>query len=509
MKPELLTTIRTLLAQGATQREIERFTGVDRKTIRRYQRANSSGVATGAEAGDEQIPPPRPPAPTLSACAPHRAWIEAQVELGRNAVSIYQDLVELHGFAHSYNSVKRFVASLKRRAPERFDVLEFLPGEEAQVDYGQGAPTLHANGKYRRPYLFVMTLKFSGKSFRKVVWQTSQETWARLHEEAFRALGGCCKYVVLDNLKEGVIRPDIYAPELNPVYAAMLAHYSAVADPCRVRDPNRKGTVENAIQHTQTTALKGRRFESIEAQNEWLAHWEERWAAPRIHGRKKRQVAELFREEQPHLQPLPASGFAFFRQSVRTVDDAGLVQVEGSYYAALPAAPHSEVTVRAFAQSIEILDARGQLLRRHPKATRKGAFVLEGTDRIFNPSRETTRMLARMDKIGPRTAAFARELFARLGRPGQRAIYGLVQLPRRYTRADIEAVCAQLLAADCLSYAAVKRALERRQAAAASPPATTSVEGPQIRPITDYQSFWETHTRTHHDDGDLDGHVHH
>jgi len=348
LKPELLTTIRTLLAQGATQREIERFTGVDRKTIRRYQRAaNSSGVATGSAAtaaggtaAAGQIPPPRPPASaTPSACAPHRVWIEAQVELGRNAVSIYQDLVEQHGFAHAYNSVKRFVAGLKRRAPERFDVLEFLPGEEAQVDYGLGAPTRHANGKYRRPYLFVMTLKYSGKSFRKVVWKTDQEVWARLHEEAFRALGGCCKYVVLDNLKEGVIRPDIYAPELNPVYAAMLAHYGVVADPCRVRDPNRKGTVENAIQHTQGTALKGRRFESIEAQNDWLAHWEERWAAPRIHGRKKRQVAELFGEERPHLQPLPATAFVLFRQGVRTVDDAGLVQVEGAYYAALPAAP--------------------------------------------------------------------------------------------------------------------------------------------------------------------------
>jgi hypothetical protein len=31
-----------------------------------------------------------------------------------------------------------------------------------------------------------------------------------------------------------------------------------------VRDPDRKGTVEKAIQHTQDTALKGRRFESIE-----------------------------------------------------------------------------------------------------------------------------------------------------------------------------------------------------------------------------------------------------
>ena len=74
------------------------------------------------------------------------------------------------------------------------------------------------------------------------------------------------------------------------MYAAMLAHYGVVADPAACGDPNRKGTVENAIQHTQTTALKGRRFDSIEAQNAWLAHWEERWAALRIHGRKKRQV---------------------------------------------------------------------------------------------------------------------------------------------------------------------------------------------------------------------------
>jgi len=510
LKPDLLISIQTLLRRGATQREIERFTGVDRKTIRRYQRqANSPGVATGSDAAADQIPSPRPPAAgaTISACEPHRAWIEAQVELGRNAVSIFQDLVEMHGFAHAYNSVKRFVATLRRRAPERFDVLEFLPGEEAQVDYGQGALTLWRPGRYKRPYLFVMTLKFSGKSFRKVVWKTSQEIWARLHEEAFRAMGGCTRYVVLDNLKEGVIRPDIYAPELNPVYAAMLAHHGVVADPCRVRDPNRKGTVENAIQHTQSTALKGRKFESIEAQNEWLAHWEERWAAPRIHGRKKRQVAEIFREEQPHLQPLPATAFQFFRQGIRTVDDAGLVQVDGSYYAALPALPHSEVTVRIFVHGIEVIDAQGQLLRRHAKTARKGDFAIEDADRIFNPSRETVRILTRIAKIGPHTAALARALFERLGRPGQRAIYGLANLPRTYARADIEAVCERLLAADCLSYAAVKRALERRSAVAAPPPAMTAV-GPQIRPITEYQSFWETHAQTHLE-GEPDGNVFH
>ena len=146
LKPHLRITVETLLRKGRSQREVERLTGVDRKTIRRYEREgreassppNSPGVATGSE-GDEsgvlagETPPPRPPArapkEARSACEEHRAWIEDQVQLGRNAQSIYQDLVEGFGFAHRYNSVKRFVRTLKACAPERFDVLESSPGE--------------------------------------------------------------------------------------------------------------------------------------------------------------------------------------------------------------------------------------------------------------------------------------------------------------------------------------------------------------------------------------------
>ena len=130
LKPNVRITVQTLLKNGTSQREIERVTGVDRKTIRRYAReANSPGVATGSGAPESQNPPPRPPAVASSACEAHREWIESQVQLGRNAVSIYQDLVELHGFEHRYNSVKRFVHTLRKRAPQRFDVLEYLPGE--------------------------------------------------------------------------------------------------------------------------------------------------------------------------------------------------------------------------------------------------------------------------------------------------------------------------------------------------------------------------------------------
>ena len=94
----------------------------------------------------------------------------------------------------------------------------------------------------------------------------------------------------------------------------------------RVVDPDRKGAIESTIKHTQNTVLKGLKFNCIEDQNAWLAHWEERWATGRIDGRKRRHVIQLFLEETPHLQPPPLQGFRFFTQETRTVDDAGLVR---------------------------------------------------------------------------------------------------------------------------------------------------------------------------------------
>ena len=202
MKPHLQTTIQTLLQAKASQREIERVTGISRHTIRAYQQrfaadlANCPGVATGPVASvAAQTAPPRPPAVVpvaTSLCEPHREFIEAQLRLKRNAMAIYQDLVDQNGFAGHYNSVKRFVAKLRYRAPEQFDRLSFLPGEEMQVDYGEGAPTrVPGTDRYRKPRLFVATLRYSRASFRCVVWSSSQQVWAELHEQAIRHFGGC------------------------------------------------------------------------------------------------------------------------------------------------------------------------------------------------------------------------------------------------------------------------------------------------------------------------------
>lgn len=100
-----------------------------------------------------------------------------------------------------------------------------------------------ATGKYRRTRLFVMTLGHSRKAVRLLVFRSSTQTWAELHETAFRRLGGVTRVVVLDNLRESVVTPDIYDPKINPLYADVLKHYGVVALPCRVQDPDRKAYV--------------------------------------------------------------------------------------------------------------------------------------------------------------------------------------------------------------------------------------------------------------------------
>jgi len=99
------------------------------------------------------------------------------------------------------------------------------------------------SGKYRRSRLFVLTLGYSRKSVRLLVFRSSSQTWAELHEKAFRRLGGVTRTIVLDNLREGVLTPDIYDPTINPLFRDLMKYYGAVALPCRVNDPDRKAYV--------------------------------------------------------------------------------------------------------------------------------------------------------------------------------------------------------------------------------------------------------------------------
>jgi len=426
-------------------------------------------------------------APSASACEPYRELITEALARGRNAVAIWQDLVDDHGFRARYASVRRFVAKLRGTTrPEARVVITTAPGEEGQVDYGDG-PMVRwlPTGKYRRTRLFVFTLAYSRKAVRLLTWRSSAPIWCELHERAFRRLGGTVQVVVLDNLKEGVLTSDLYDPTLNPLYHDVLAHYGVVALPCRVGDPDRKGKVEAGIGHTQKTPLQGLRFESLEAAQAYLDRWETHWADTRIHGTTKRQVAAMFAEERPALGPLPVEPFRYYRFGERTVHLDGCVEVEAAYYGAPPGWIGRRLQVQWNDLHVRLLDPkRGQLLREHVRAPR-GWHRIHDDDRPTRTPRKTLALLAAAKTAGPSISVICDHIHRHDGPSGVRRMLGVLALARKHGPAVVEDAAKAALDLGVPTYRFLRRYLERRPPV----PLTLRQVDPLIRQLTLYRDL--------------------
>lgn len=447
------------------------------------QAADSSSKPANEVTTDSGLPEP----PVKSHCVPFHELIVEALGRRRNAVAIYQQLVDEHGYGRSYESVKRYVRALRgMRTPEVHPVITTAPGEEAQVDYGEGPMVKHPeSGKYRRTRLFVMTLGFSRKSVRLLVWKSSSEVWARLHEQAFRRLGGATKTTVLDNLKEGVVKPDVYEPELNPLYRDVLKHYGVVGLPCRVRHPDRKGKVESGIGHTQRTALQGMRFDTLELAQKHLDDWDARWADTRIHGTTKRQVSAMFADEKPHLLPLPAEPFRYYRFGERRVHLDGCVEVEGAYYMAPPGHIGRGIQVQWDELYVRLLEPRtGTLLREHVRQS-AGRYRVAPQDIPARTPATTLELLARARRAGKSIGTLCDEVHRREPVGGARRILGVLSLAKKHGVTVVEDACAAGLDVGAPSYRFVRLYVERR-----SPPALNLKQVDElIRPLTHYRDL--------------------
>jgi transposase len=314
--------------------------------------------------------PAAPPgrAPTASACAPYRELIEAALARGRDAMAIWRDLVDDHGFPAQYASVRRFVLTLRGARPvEAHPVIVTAPGEEGQVDYGDGPMVRHpVTRKYRRTRLFVFTLGYSRKSVRLLTFQSSTRRWAELHEETCRRLGGAVRVVVLDNLREGVLQPDIYDPTLNPLYRDVLAHYGAVALPCRVADPDRKPRVERGIPYVREDFFRGEVFRDLEDMQARARRWCRDLAGTRIHGTTRRVPRVVFEtEEQPVLLPLGPEPLNRPTWAQCTAHPDHHIQFRRAIYSVPTGYIGAAVDVRGDSRLVRIY-LRGELIKVHP-----------------------------------------------------------------------------------------------------------------------------------------------
>lgn len=458
LKVSIQETIRHLAGLGWPHRRIARELELNRRTVRRYSdsKCTISTPGSGDEAEDSKCTIPTPgseeevedskctistpgKAGRVSQCENLAGIIEKKLEGGLSARRIHQDLVSENGYGGSYQSVKRYVRKRKAINPDRVWRVEAQPGEEAQVDFGMGAPIVDESGKMRRPWLFRMVLSYSRKGYSEVVLRQNTESFLRSLENAFRGFGGVPTLINVDNLKAAVLKADWYDPEINPKLAEFCRHYGTTVLPCRPATPQHKGKVERAIAYAQDNALKGRRFSSLSEQNRFLTHWEDNVASKRIHGTTRRQVEVCFEEERPHLKALPSSLFPCYQEARRSVHRDSYVEVAKAYYQVPPEYIGREVWVRWDGRCVRIFNQRMEQVQMHVRIE-PGKFTHTlGVGGWSTPVRSSCRYwVDRATLVGEACGKWAQTLIDVRGPEALRSVMGLCNLTKKHSAASLD-----------------------------------------------------------------------
>jgi transposase len=423
-----------------------------------------------------------------SACEPHRELILAKLGQGLSAMRIFQDLAAEQNFQAKYHSVRRYVALLSGGHELPMRRMESLPGVEAQVDFGAGAPVITAEGKQRKTNVFRIVLSHSRKAYSEATFTQTAEDFIRCLENAFGHFGGVPETLVVDNLKAAVRHPDWFDPVLNPKLQSFAQHYGTVILPTKPYMPRHKGKVESGVKYVKNNALKSRKFASLEGQNQHLLDWETNIADTRIHGTLKRQVGKLFQEaERTALLPLPSERFPFFHEAQRKVSRDGHIEVAKAYYSVPPEYLGREVWVRWDARLVRIFNHRFDQIAVHVRHE-PGRFSTLGQHlspkKINGLERGAAYLLNQVQSIGPQSHQWAQAMVHARGIEGTRPLQGLLALAKKHASSVLEKACETALSHGAFRLQTLRKLLAR--SAEKQQPLPFLDEHPIIRPLDDY-----------------------
>jgi transposase len=510
IKMAVRDSILTLYDKGWSQRRIAKTLEINRETVARHIQVARGGPPNpaippigieGCSDSDPAIPPagaepaerskpaivPTGKPGRRSDCEPYLTVILAGIESGLTAQRLFQDLRVDHGFAGGYDSVKRCVRRLTVGQAERVHRMECSPGEEAQVDFGLGAPVL-VDGHKRRTWVFRIVLSHSRKAYSEAVRHQTTEEYIRCLENAFRHFGGVPRMLVIDNLRAAVQQADWYEPELTPKVAQFCRHYGTVTVPTRPYTPEHKGKVERGVAYIKSNALKGRVFASLAEENQYLLWWEQNVADQRIHGTTRQHVGRCFEErERSALSPLAPMLFPCFQEGRRAVHRDSFVEVQKAYYEVPEEYIGREVWVRWDARLVRISTLSFEDILTHARVP-AGQFQRRPGGHNYTVEHTAVFYQKKALKIGPKTGDWAARMLAERGPLGVGVLRGLLALTRDHRPSRIEAVCAQALSIGLFRLRDLRRLLEQPEQ---QEQFTFMEQHPLIRDMAEYGAILE------------------
>lgn len=463
---------------GRSQVQIHDALGIDRKTIRKY-------VAPALAEGIEPVPQdpfdeplwrdrirrwfPELVDPSVRALlwgqiAVHHDWIDEQLKAPVTVATIAQRLRDDRDVDVSESTVRRYIATVfaESRLEEKVTVPRGAvePGSEAQIDYGKlGMWDDPRSGRRVAVWVFAMILACSRALFIQPVLRMDQRSWNASHVAAFEFFGGVPLRLVCDNLKTGVIRPDLYDPLINLAYGELASFYGTLIDPARANKPKDKPRIERPMPYIRDSFFAGRQFESLAAmQSEGL-----RWAVE-VYGVHKHRgldgatpTAVFDAVERPALMSLPGRRFEAVVYTVGTVAPDCHVRSGKAFYSAPWRLLGQKVTVRTAGDLVQIFHADAvvatHVLHLSGRSTN---FEHYPPHKVAHTLRTVTWCRAQAEQIGPAAVAVVAELSEVNAIHRLRAIQGIIRLRDRYGQARLDAACARALAVGDPGYRTIK-----------------------------------------------------
>jgi transposase len=465
--------------QGKSLKGIQRSLGVDRNTVRKYvEMAQAVGVRPGESFPEETEliggvnalidRSLRRQTPVRDLITPHQDWIEELLKDPRmTAKQVWRLFKEEKGISMGYCTMKRYLRSQFQFGVSRVTVrLEVEPGSQAQVDLGYVGQMMDpATGKLRKAWAFIMSLSYSRHRFVRFIFRQDVGNWIDSHRRAFEFFGGVPETVVIDNLKTGVLKADLYDPTLNRAYAEMERHYGFVVDPTKIATPRHKGKVERSVPVVRKHLLAGRNFRHIEEANQRALHWCKEEIGMEIHGTIQRKPWEVFvREEGPRLKPLPTEPFECPEWKKCTVHPDHHIVFERSYYSLPSRYIGQEVWGRGDHKLVQIF-LKGERIKTHIRAPSPGTWRTDPSD---YPPQKLAYLMAtptycrkKAQEVGPQTEALIQKILSDHAMRNLRKAQAILRLAERYGQASMEAAAQRALFFGNFHYRSLKTILEK------------------------------------------------
>jgi transposase len=461
---------------GRSKSEVAVSLGVHRETVAKYvARAEAEGLVPGGPplAAEQwaalvrvwfpELVDPDLRHPRWARIAPFHDRIKAGLEIN-TATTVWQRLRDEDGLDVSITTFRRYLYAHLPEEVARAQVTvrrdDPPPGQEAQIDYGfLGRWVDPVTGRARRVWAFVMVLAASRHLFVRPVLSMNLAGWVAAHVAAWEFFGGVTARLVPDNLRNGVLKPDLYDPKFNRTYAELAVHYGTLIDPARAGRPTDKPRVENPMPYVRDSFWRGREFSSEAAMQAAATRWCREVAGKRhcrpLDGASPLAVFEAV--EAAQLLALPAQPFELVRWSTPKVGPDIHAKVGRTLYSIPWRFLGRRVDARESNATVEFF-VDGELVKTHPR-TEKGKQTDWGDyppEKVAFFMRTPAWCRHRAGEIGPSCAALIAELLEINALYRLRSAQGVLGLAERHSPPRVEAACRRALEVGDASYRTVK-----------------------------------------------------